>query len=160
MVFLVAFFTFLMGRILLPLFTDVNDLIVNIGGAEFHTQTYYHIYTSLFIALLFIYLGYHRAAQKDSSIPITYQYDSVGVLAIRKYTKKLSYFTFLFATLSSIEQIRFVLVNGYFAFYVGFGIRTYPYPVILAGAYSIIVYIFFWQPCLPKKNAGPSSFFI
>lgn len=64
LVFLVAFFTFLMGRILLPLFTDVNDLIVNIGGAEFHTQTYYHIYTSLFIALLFIYLGYHRAAQK------------------------------------------------------------------------------------------------
>ena len=32
LVFLVAFFTFLMGRILLPLFTDVNDLIVNIGG--------------------------------------------------------------------------------------------------------------------------------
>ena len=120
LVFLVAFFTFLMGRILLPLFTDVNDLIVNIGGAEFHTQTYYHIYTSLFIALLFIYLGYHRAAQKDSSIPITYQYDSVGVLAIRKYTKKLSYFTFLFASIVIYEQIRFVLVNVYFAFYVDF----------------------------------------
>ena len=135
LVFLVAFFTFLMGRILLPLFTDVNDLIVNIGGAEFYTQTYYHIYTSLFIALLFIYLGYHRAAQKDSSIPITYQYDSVGVLAIRKYTKKLSYFTFLFASIVIYEQIRFVLVNGYFAFYVDFE-SNLPYPVILAGNHA------------------------
>ena len=90
------------------------------------------LFASLFIALLFIYLGYHRAAQKDSSIPITYQYDSVGVLAIRKYTKKLSYFTFLFASIVIYEQIRFVLVNGYFAFYVDFE-SNLPYPVILAG---------------------------
>ena len=157
LVFLVAFFTFLMGRILLPLFTDVNDLIVNIGGAEFHTQTYYHIYTSLFIALLFIYLGYHRAAQKDSSIPITYQYDSVGVLAIRKYTKKLSYFTFLFASIVIYEQIRFVLVNGYFAFYVDFE-SNLPYPVILAGAlFDYCVYLFL--ATMPsKKECRPIIF--
>ena len=157
LVFLVAFFTFLMGRILLPLFTDVNDLIVNIGGAEFYTQTYYHIYTSLFIALLFIYLGYHRAAQKDSSIPITYQYDSVGVLAIRKYTKKLSYFTFLFASIVIYEQIRFVLVNGYFAFYVDFE-SNLPYPVILAGAlFDYCVYLFL--ATMPsKKECRPIIF--
>ena len=56
LVFLVAFFTFLMGRILLPLFTDVNDLIVNIGGAEFHTQTYLsHLYEPFYRLIVYLF---------------------------------------------------------------------------------------------------------
>lgn len=153
-VFLIAFFTFLMGRILLPLFIDVSDLIFNIGGAEFSAQTNSHIYISLLLALLFIFFGYFKAEKKTNIKPTTYCYNSVEVLTIRKCSRILAYISFLFVCIVIYEQIRFVAVNGYFAFYIDFE-STLPYVVILLGSlFDYCIYLFL--ATMPsKKEARP-----
>ena len=58
LVFLIAFFTFLMGRMVMPLFYDTSNLIFDIGGEAFSVPTLTHMYLCLYLALLFVFLGF------------------------------------------------------------------------------------------------------
>ena len=57
-VFIIAFFTFLMGRLILPLFYDISELVYDNGGYDFSLETNIHMYLSVFLALLFVTIGY------------------------------------------------------------------------------------------------------
>jgi len=151
-IYLVSFFTFLMGRILLPVF-NLEDLINNIGGANFGEKTKYHIYISLYIALLFVFIGYKQIVKTGKHLE-KYEYASLKISVIRKLTKKIVYIFFTFAILNACERILFVNLNGYYAYYTSFETRL-PYFVFLLGElfeYSVYLYL----ATMPvKKEAMP-----
>ena len=151
LVFLIAFFTFLMGRMIIPLFYDTSNLIFDIGGEDFSVSTMSHMYLCLYLSLLFVFVGYTLSSfywnndDKDHFIV-----DSDEVIVIRDLVKKLLFFSLPFLFLMTIERIFYVFREGYMAMYIDFQSRL-PYLVTLFG--SLFNYAFFiFLATLPSKK--------
>lgn len=152
LVFLIAFFTFLMGRMVMPLFYDTSNLIFDIGGEAFSVPTLTHMYLCLYLALLFVFLGfvlthYYWTANDEVS---HFSTDSDEVLIIRDMTKQFVYFSLPFLFLTTIEKVLFVFREGYFAMYSDFQSRL-PYLINLFS--SLFEYaLFIFLATLPSKK--------
>ena len=151
LVFLIAFFTFLMGRMIIPLFYDTSNLIIDIGGEDFSISTLSHMYLCLYLALLFVFVGFiisHTYCQNEGNYH--FSSDSNEVLIIRDLTKKLLFFALPFIFLTTVESVMYVLREGYFAMYSDFQSRL-PYLInLFSSLFNYAIFIFL--ATLPSKK--------
>ena len=87
--FLLAYFTFLLTRIIFPLFFNTDQLALDLGETVFKTEINVFVNLALYIALLSVYLGYRLSftannKSKESVIPF---YESISVRRVRKISK-------------------------------------------------------------------------
>ncbi|MBQ2884854.1 MAG: O-antigen polysaccharide polymerase Wzy family protein [Alphaproteobacteria bacterium] len=151
LVFLIAFFTFLMGRVILPLFVDTSELIDIFGEADFSKETQIHICVSLFISLVFVWLGFCIGIKKVNKYPsCRIKHDGKVITRVRFISKQILYFTFVFSLVLSLEKVLFVLNNGYYALYLDYNSKL-PYIVTLVAhcfEYAVMLFL----ATLPTKK--------
>lgn len=148
-VFMIAFFTFLMGRLILPLFYDVSELVYDNGGYDFSMKTNIHMYLSVYLALLFVPIGYATYFKSPRPLSQNMVLDD-NLNFIRKRFRLIIYFSAPFAFLLVLEKIYFVFSEGYSALYIDYQSRL-PYVITVLGAFfSLSFYIF--MATLPSKR--------
>lgn len=122
LLFLVAFFTFLMGRLILPVI--ISQSVYNtlfFSWISFTDETYKHVYLSLYLALLFIFVGYKYEQDKQSFVlEPKFNPESMYIGCIRKLSKKVAYFSAPFSILIILEKALFVLSHGYEQIFIGY----------------------------------------
>ncbi|MBQ9230158.1 MAG: O-antigen polysaccharide polymerase Wzy family protein [Prevotella sp.] len=160
LVFAIAFFTFLMGRMILPIFYDTSNLIYDIGGANFSNETISHMDLSLFLALLFVYIGYKYVYREKYYEKEPFNRDELYVQNVRNLSRKLMYMTFPVALLLTLEKVYLVLTMGYVAMYIDFQ-SSFPYFVTLIGGWFYHAFFIFLATLPSKKEAKiPLSFYV
>ncbi len=156
LLYLVAFFTFLMGRITVPLIYDVNkynDLFFTF--IHFEERTLIHIYTSLYLSLLFIYVGY-QYAQGRTEMVITPNFNSNSgyINNVRKLSKLAVIVSSPFAVLTIIDKVRYVLTYGYAQIFMEYESSLPTIVLIFTVTFNFFVYLFLATlPC--KKEGAP-----
>lgn len=151
--FSITFFTFLLGRIILPLFfsTPPNS---HENMDYFSANIWNFTYLALFLSLSGLYLGYSIGEQKWSTLlsPLHYGNNSRYYYYVRKFAKRLVYVSFVFKLMVTIEIIKFVFSNGYLALYLT-PPHSMPYIVYkLADLFVLGTYVFLaTMPC--KKDS-------
>ena len=115
--FFVTFFTFLLTRIIFPLFFDTSDLALELGETIFNDEINLKVNLQLYIALLSVYLGYRLTPLKTIN-SINPFFENHGVVRVRKISKKAIYFFSIFVLVGLYDQIRYVKTNSsiYFCF--------------------------------------------
>ncbi len=148
-VFFVSFFTFLMGRMIIPLFYDTSDLLFDIGGADFSIRTLTHMYLCLFLSLLLTFVGYLFFFSKKE-LNVVKICDSKVLRRVRVYSKFILYFSYPFALIQILEKVYLVLTNGYVALYIDFESHLPYFFALIAGWFFNTIYIFL--ATLPSKS--------
>lgn len=150
--FLTAFFTFLMGRSIMPLFIDMDEYSEFFyTSSEYTAKTHRHVMLSLYLSLLFSFLAYRRIERKSwKKLKPKFNPESMYVKAIRNYSRIMTLVTSPFALLYVVEKIRFVLANGYAGFFMTYE-SALPLPFrILAALFEYMVFLFL--ATLPTKK--------
>ena len=152
--FLLAYFTFLLTRIIFPLFFNTDQLALDLGETVFKTEINVFVNLALYIALLSVYLGYRLSftannKSKESVIPF---YESMSVRRVRKISKYAAILFSLFAFLSVIDQVRYVLTYGYLDFYLNYK-SSIPYIFVFLGTFFDYFVMFFLATMPSKKEA-------
>lgn len=148
--FCMTFFTFLLGRLVLPLFASLQpDYHENMSG--FNDDLWNFTYYSLFISLVFVYFGFilgEKSASKELYLRKDQNFNYIAI--IRSLSKKLVYLSFIFKLLTTVEIIWYVYNNGYLALYLE-PPHTLPYVVYkMADLFTLSVYIF--MATMPNKK--------
>lgn len=160
LVFAIAFFTFLMGRMILPIFYDTSNLVFDIGGANFTNETITHMDLALFLALLFVYIGYKYVYRDKYFEQEVFNRDDYCVQRVRYLSRKLLLLTFPVALLLTLEKVYLVLTMGYVAMYVDFQ-SSFPYFVTLIGGWFYHAFYIFLATLPSKKEAKiPLAFYV
>jgi len=153
LLFLIAFFTFLMGRLIIPLIINMSDYgSVFFSYMDFKQGTTFHVIISLYISLLFIFFSYTTFESKTSLKKLKPDFDpqSPRILFIRKWAKFFLWFTFPFALLVVFEKIRYVLAYGYFGMLLEGESKLPSIVIILSVLFEYMVYLFL--ATLPSKR--------
>ena len=160
LVFTVAFFTFLMGRMILPIFYDTSNLVYDIGSANFSKETISHMDLSLFLSLLFVYIGY-KSVFRDKYFERKPSYrDDYDVQYVRNISKKILYLTFPVALILTLEKVYQVFTMGYVAMYID-SQSSSPYLVTLIGGWFYHAFFIYLATLPSKKEAKiPLSFYV
>ena len=151
---MLAYFTFLLTRIIFPLFFNTDQLALDLGETVFKTEINVYVNLALYIALLSVYLGYRLSftannKSKESVIPF---YESMSVRRVRKISKYAAILFSLFAFLSVIDQVRYVLTYGYLDFYLNYK-SSIPYIFVFLGTFFDYFVMFFLATMPSKKEA-------
>ena len=150
--FLVAFFTFLMGRLILPLILDMpkySDIFFSF--MDFKKETYIHVTISLYITLFFLFWAYTFTEQKiPENLSPTFDPDSPRMRFTRKWAKILMWISFPFALLVVLEKIRYVLTFGYAGMLVEQESHLPSIVIIFSVLFEYMVYLFL--ATLPTKR--------
>jgi oligosaccharide repeat unit polymerase len=146
LMFLVSFSTFLLGRIVLPLFSNIEDTISKTGEV-FSLNTNKHIYLSLFLSLLFVFGGFLISNKKNYGFINT---TTPSVAAIRKAVKKLCLFSFIFAVIITAEKVYMMFTQGYYALYVDYHSKL-PYIITILGSFYYYAF-YIYLATLPSKS--------
>lgn len=151
LVFLIAFFTFLMGRMVLPLFYDISNLLFDIGGADFSKKTQVHMYVCLFLSLFSVFLGYKYVSLGNKKPNVRFS-DKQTIAKIKSYSKRIIYFSYLFALVQILEKVYVVIKNGYTALYLDYESQL-PYIFILIAGWFFHAFYIFLATLPTKKEA-------
>lgn len=150
-IFLVSFYTFLMGRVTLGVFMDTSMIHAILGSGDFSRQADIHIYVSLFVALLFFYYGYISVFDETRRGRwCMIKETDYETRQVRKLSRRLMFLTIPFNVLITLETVWFVITHGYFEYYISFESRL-PYIITLI-AYSYDFLFIFFLATLPSKK--------
>ena len=151
--FLVAFFTFLMGRVVmevLPVNEEINLLLYSL--LVFSDETMRHVYLSLYLSLLFIYIGY--VTNNDNSLCLKFNPNSERNLFIRRCAKRILMFSSPFALVLILDKVDYVLSHGYSQVFMDYKTSLPIYFIIFEVLFESMVFLFL--ATLPsKKDAFP-----
>lgn len=152
LLFLIAFFTFLMGRLIIPLIFNISEYsTIFFSNMNFKIETNIHVITSLYTSLLFIFLSYENfKGRKPQKINPNFDPQSPRIIFIRKCSKSLIWLTFPFAILVIIEKIRYVLTYGYAGMLLENESRLPSIIIILSVLFEYMVYLYL--ATLPSKR--------
>lgn len=156
--FLVTFFTFLLTRIFLSLFTNIDNLIVEIGGGRtFNNTIQSFVNLALYISLLSIYVGYcviyyTRKSTKAKNGKLFYE--NRQIIRVRKFSKLATIIFSFFAAINIFDQIRYVMNHGYIDFYLNYS-NSIPYVIVFLAAFFDYFFIFYMATMPPKKECLP-----
>lgn len=148
--FNLTFFTFLVGQMLLADLSFVLDEDM-LFLSEFSNKTQKHIYICLFLSLISVYIGYcyFENKQKRSKIEL-FNFSDNTILRLRKLSKSLMYFFFVFALAENVEKALFVQQAGYASYYTDFHSSL---PFFVSRLSRFYEYSFFlYLATLPKKK--------
>lgn len=152
--FLIAFFTFLLGRFLVKSLTNVLPVDGFNEFIDFSNNTEQFIFRTIIISLCFIFIGYlygERRRCKNASINQGYATE------VRRLSKWLVYLTFFFNLAEVLERVYYAGSNGYFEYYVSFQ-QNMPYIVYKLASFFVFS-VFVNLATLPsKKEAKPIIF--
>lgn len=150
--FLVAFFTFLMGRLVLPLVINMSDYNeVFFSFMDYKSSTYFHVILSLYITLLFIFVSYTMVEKKmPDSLNLGFFPDSPRIKFVRRCAKIAMWMSFPFALLVILEKVRYVMVNGYAGMLLEQESNLPTIVIILSALFEYMVYLFL--ATLPSKQ--------
>lgn len=150
--FLVAFFTFLMGRLILPLFINLDDYSeVFFSYMDYKSSTYFHVILSLYITLLFIFVSYTMVEKKmPDSLNLGFFPDSPRIKFVRRCAKIAMWMSFPFALLVILEKVRYVMVNGYAGMLLEQESNLPTIVIILSALFEYMVFLFL--ATLPTKR--------
>lgn len=157
--FLVVFFIFLMGRVVLQLFpwlTDSSDLFFS--WMNFSDITYRHIYLSLFLALLGIYLSYFIRTKGRSKLYPKFNPDSIYIIRIRKCALRLTYITSPFAFLIIFDKAWYVIRHGYSSVFMDYHTSLPSIVVLLFALFEYLVFLYL--ATLPSKKEAKKVLFL
>lgn len=152
--FNVTFFTFLVGRLVIKTVTNYEDFYNNNKfGLDFNNdQIIWSIFISLFISLLFLFIGYSLVRNKDSINMNNFQGVSKGlsIESIAIVSKYLYYFTFVFSVLILLDQARFTNEVGYTELYASYS-SSLPY-IFVKFSEMCPAALFMFLATLPAKK--------
>ncbi|WP_371025209.1 O-antigen polysaccharide polymerase Wzy family protein [Paraclostridium ghonii] len=150
-----TFFTFLIGRLIVKTLTSYTDIYNNNKyGLDFYDdKVIMHIFITLFISLLFIFIGYTLAKNKKSKSRknnILSKYNQNDIESIRLISKILFYITYIFSSLVLLDKARFSNNVGYMELYASYS-SSFPFWVTkLAEMNTISLFVFLGT--LPAKR--------
>lgn len=148
--FVLAIFTFLLSRLIIPLFYTnayIESAIDN--SMEFSDAAYDFIYNALIIALITSYVGF-KSVSRNSLFQINQSYyQSRTNNRIRKITKYLVYFTYTFCVINVLGKVYFVAQNGYEALFLEYVNILPPFLIKFVNIYTLVFYLFL--ATLPSK---------
>ena len=148
--FYVTFFTFLMGRLVLPLFSSIKpDYHENMSG--FKPELWDFIYLVLIIALFTIHLGFNYG-EGQSRKSISNKQDELYVNKIRRLCSKFVFVTFAFKIITTLEIVRYVFNNGYLALYLE-PPHELPY-IVYKCADLFVLFVYVFLATLPNKKTS------
>lgn len=152
LLFLVGFFTFLMGRLILPLFINMSDYsFIFFSYMDFKPETNFHVIISLYITLFFIFFSYVSYEVKiPKNLKPGFEPRSPRILFIRKCAKFCLWVSFPFVLLVVFEKIRYVLTYGYSGMLLEGESQLPSIIIILAVLFEYMVYLFL--ATLPSKR--------
>ena len=152
--FLISFFAFLIGALLVKHFDSSVALRFSSDDAMHHTLI------SLFIALAFVDLGTYIANKvkfKTSEIKFP---GSGDITRIQKASKSVYIFTAAFAILISIEKCVYVILSGsYTSYYINFSSVLPSFFTRIADMSEFAFFIFLATMPEPRKNKIPFIIF-
>lgn len=150
--FLVAFFTFLMGRLFLPLIVNMSDYSdVFYSYMDYKPSTYFHVILSFYITLFFMFLSYTVIERKmPFFLNPSFFPDSQRIVFIRRCAKIAIWVSFPFALLVILERVRYVVINGYAGMLLVQESNLPTIVIILSALFEYMVYLFL--ATLPSKR--------
>lgn len=160
LVFLVSFFTFLMGRIIVPLFMDTDSIFYEFGNAFFSYRTTKHIIVCLFIALQGIFWGYIINNKNYSRTACRFNSNGLSVAIVRKLTRNMLFCIFPFVIIELFEKIRFFLTNDYYSLYSDFKSELPYIIIIISSAFEVVFLIFLATMPTKDELKIPAALFI
>ena len=160
--FLMAFFTFLMGRSIMPLFMNLDknpDIFFSLATTSYKPETYRHLYLCLFISLVFIFIGYKIVERRmpERLIP-AFDPESSRVIAIRKYAKTIFLISSPFALITLLEKAVYVATHGYATIFMTFQSSLPTIAVVLSVLFRY--FAFLYLATLPSRKEARLVVFI
>ncbi len=144
--FLICFFTFLLGGQILNTFFHVY-------GYNFPTEIENHTNLLLLISIAGLLAGYFlslKIEKKKTNESLKIDYESSYFKNARKISKYYFYVTYCFWLLILLDNVLYVLQNGYTAYYLSYSSRI---PAILREiGYMSPVALFIYLSTMPKKK--------
>lgn len=155
-----AIFTFLLTRLIIPMFYS-NEYTESslLYTMTFTDKAYDFMSTAIFISLIASFVGFVRVKQPCYS-GTRIDRDSRSVKRVRKITRKLVFFTSFFFMLNILDKILYVGQNGYESLYLSFESRLPSICIKFINIYTLVFYIFL--ATLPSKEEAkkPIQIFI
>ena len=151
--FLLTYFTFLLPRIIFPLFLNTDQLAFDLGETVFKEEINVFVNFILYIALLSVYVGYRIAFlyYYNNINGKTCFYNQNSVKRVRCFSKYAAFIFSLFALIVVLDQIRYVLTNGYFVYYLDYE-PSIPYVFVFLAAFFDSFVIFYLATMPPKRE--------
>ena len=149
-----ALFTFLMTRLVIPLFYTNDYIITSLDDTlSFNLETYDFMYTAIFIAMICVHVGFNVVNLNINTIT-KINNQKPQTLSIRYISKKICNITFVFAILEVLEKVYFVWTHSYLDYYLSYGQSLPGIIYKLSTIYDLVFYIFL--ATMPsKKDAKP-----
>lgn len=149
--FIVALFTFLMTRLVIPLFYTNAYIEASWDNTiAFNISTYDFIYTSIFVALISVHVGYCCTQMVNTNLSFAIDYNKKEIKSVREMSRKLYNFTLFFAGLEVLEKAVFVWSHSYLEYYLNFSQSLPGIVYKLSTVYELVFYIFL--ATMPSKR--------
>lgn len=153
MMFQITFLVFLLGQNFASALSFTEG-VFRPEIKEFPIDTQLHIYLTLFISLIGVFIGYalNESKYRDSATELKFSLDSIYMNKLRYYSKNFMYFLSIFAASVSLEKAIFVQNLGYVEYYVSFDSHLPAIFYRLESMYEMSVYLFLatfprWKEC-------------
>ncbi|MCR5421175.1 MAG: O-antigen polysaccharide polymerase Wzy family protein, partial [Lachnospiraceae bacterium] len=145
------------------LFTDVAKISLFQPAfiLDFTDDVKKHIYVTLYISLISVYIGYRLWEKKNQISNVVFDMNTDYVKILRNLSEKAMYFFFFFALLENGEKMVFVQQVSYIEYYTDFHSSLPTLFLKFANFYDISFYLYI-ATLPPKKEAMKSllCFFI
>ena len=154
MVFNSTFFIFIMGRI------TMNFIFYGNIGLNYDNEIVMHTVLSIYISLITVFLTFlivNNMKFKKVKIKQTFS-KRIDVEVLRKASKLVFYATYIFALLTVVEKIYFVMHSGYAAYYIVYNSSLLGIVIKLATVNEIA--FFFYLASHPIKKDTKVIFFL
>ncbi len=153
MCFLLALFTFLMTRLVIPLFYT-NSYITesSFNTISFSDDAYNFMYISLFVAIISVVIGYNIVSVKGVKNINHSTFNLQKTLKIRRMSKQLCYMCACFSLMEVLEKVYVVWTEGYLNYYLGYA-RMLPMIVYKLSTVFDIVFFIYLATMPSKKEA-------
>lgn len=151
--FQVTFAVFMMGQDIASLLETEDGLFKRAIEEEFTSNTILHIYLTLFISLIGVFVGYTLNEQKNNAITnLRGSVNSDYNVKLRQCCKKFVYFFSIFAFAVTIEKVIFVQATGYVDYYTSFHSILPAFFYRFEALFEISLYFFLatfprWEEC-------------
>ena len=152
--FLLTYFTFLLTRVVFPLFFNTDELVLNLGETAFNEEIDLFVNMCLFVSLLFVYIGYRSNPRNNADLKdnrITFN-RLKSISRVRRFSKRAAVIFSIFALISILDQIRYVLHYGYMDFYLNYKANV-PYLIIFMASFFEYFVIFYLATMPTKKES-------
>lgn len=156
--FLIAIFTFLLSRLVIPIaYSNRYILEASENTMTFKYETYQFISTSIFVSIIAAFLGYCCVGQKQLEKQV-FNNMTPYVRKVRQLSKDLYYITLIFELIVLFENIFFVWKYGYLELFLKTERMLPAYIYKIASINILLFYIFL--ATLPEKKSAQKIIYI